>query len=100
MRAATPAAAALMARYVEQDIAYKRDPDSVTQMTEPEPQRIVDPAPPAELYHIEADPSEADDLAQAQPKRVSRMLADLETWFERVESDRQQVAVENLVDPE
>ena len=96
MRPATPEAEAAMARYVEQDIAYKRDPDSVVLMDEPEPDRIIaEPAPP-ELYHIGEDQAESRDLAAENPGRVSQMLAELEMWFDEVESEWQQMGPENV----
>jgi arylsulfatase A len=98
MRPATEAAQAAMDRYVEQDIAYKNDPDNTTQMMEPEPERIIAEPPPAELYHIGEDPAETQDRAGSHPDRVSRMQAELETWFDEVEADRRQVAEENIAD--
>lgn len=96
MRPATPEAQALMTRYVERDIAYKRDPDSVSLMTEAEPQRLIGEPPPPELYHVADDPAEETDLAARNPERVSRMLSSLESWFGEVEAERRTVAAENL----
>lgn len=55
---------------------------------EPEPAREVPPPPPPQLYNLAADPLEQHDLAAQQPDLTSRLLRDLETWFEDVEADR------------
>jgi arylsulfatase A-like enzyme len=96
LRPATAAARALMARYVEQDIAYKRDPCGVTLMTDAEPERIIGEPPPPELYHIRDDPGEVEDLAAAYPERASHMLTELESWFEQVEAERRVIAAQNV----
>ena len=46
------------------------------------------PPPPAELYNLAADPLEQHNLAGQDPDRVTRMLRELETWFEEVEAER------------
>ena len=98
-RPATAAAEAAMAAYVDRDIEYKYHPERVTGLLPADdPEQIFDPPPAAELYHIEDDPEEAHDLAPGDPDRVSRMLSELETWFETVEVDRRQVATQNLSD--
>ena len=96
LRPATPEAEAAMARYVERDIAYKRDPDSVVLMDEPEPERIIAAPAPPELYHIGEDQAESRDLAGENPERVSRMLTELETWFDEMESEWRQVGPQNV----
>ena len=92
IRPATPEAEQAMKRYVEVDIEYKYHPENVTDiMDDPEPERIVpDPLPP-ELYNIEEDPFETENLAQTEPVRVSRMLTELENWFEEVENERRSI---------
>ena len=85
---ATPEGEDLAKRYVEQDIEYKYNPDNVTLMRDPIPERIIpDPTAP-ELYNIDDDPLEQKNIATDHPGRVSRMLTELETWFEEVESER------------
>lgn len=89
IRYATPEDERLAARYVETDIAYKYYPEQVTDlMRDPEPERIIPDPPPPELYNIKDDPLEKHNLAAAEPARVSRMLAELESWFEAVETER------------
>ena len=54
----------------------------------PEPRRDIPPPPGPELYNIAQDSLEREDLAEAYPDRVRRMMRDLETWFEEVEAER------------
>lgn len=49
------------------------------------------PAAPPLLFNLAADPLEQHDLAAAEPQRVSRMLIELENWFEEVERDRRSI---------
>jgi len=55
---------------------------------DPEPPRTVPDAPPPELYHVTDDPLEKTNLAGRHPDVVHRLLRDLETWFEEVETER------------
>jgi len=55
---------------------------------EPDPPREIPDPPPAELYNIAADPLEQANLADRHPDRASKLLRELETWFEQVEADR------------
>jgi len=73
----------------ELDHAYRREPwKEFEVITGPFPPRELPPPPPPELYNIADDPLERHNLADRYPERVSRMLAELETWFEEVEADR------------
>ena len=54
----------------------------------PEPERQIPPPPPPELFNLAADPLEKLNVADQHPDRVARMLQDLESWFEEVESER------------
>ncbi len=57
-------------------------------LKEPEPARTI-PAPHMpELYNLVADPLEQSNLAGQYPDIVHRLLCELETWFEDVESER------------
>ncbi|MDT8389130.1 MAG: sulfatase-like hydrolase/transferase [Lentisphaeria bacterium] len=40
------------------------------------------------LFNLAADPLEKQNLAEACPDRVRKMMTELEAWFERVEEDR------------
>jgi arylsulfatase A len=48
---------------------------------------VTDPPAP-QLFDLQADPGEQNDLADAEPERTVKMTRELETWFERVEADR------------
>jgi len=58
---------------------------------EPDPPREIPEAPPAELYNIADDPLEQTDLSAKHPGQASRLLRELETWFEGVEADRRSI---------
>jgi arylsulfatase A len=58
---------------------------------EPDPPREVPDPPPPMLFNIADDPLEDDDLAEAQPERVTKMLRELETWFEEVDAERRSI---------
>ncbi|HUS48207.1 MAG TPA: sulfatase-like hydrolase/transferase [Phycisphaerae bacterium] len=55
---------------------------------EGDPPRQVPLPPPAQLFNLADDPLEQHDLAAEHPQRVSKMLRELETWFEEVEAER------------
>ena len=59
---------------------------------DPFPQRQIPEPPPTELYNIAVDRLELDNVAEANPDRVRRMLGQLEGWFEEVESERATIA--------
>jgi len=46
-----------------------------------------------ELYDINDDPHEITNLADQHPDLLNRMKAELETWFESVESDRHSIEI-------
>lgn len=54
----------------------------------PEPERHLSDPPPPELFNIATDPGEEVNLADMHPERTSRMLRELETWFDEVEAER------------
>jgi len=77
---------------LDMDQATKRDPTKYTDICrDPEPEREVPPPPPPQLYNIEADPLEQNDLATSEPERTAKMLRELEDWFESVEADRRSI---------
>jgi arylsulfatase A-like enzyme len=81
-----------MDRYVEMDIKYKYHPDEVTElMDDPDPEYIIPPPVDPELYHIDDDPQEKNNLAATEPERASRMLGALEDWFAEVEAERRRI---------
>jgi arylsulfatase A-like enzyme len=74
------------------DAQFKLAPDSITGIYRgPEPKRVIPPPPPAQLFNIENDPLEQNDLAGAEPERTARMLKDLEHWFDEVETERREI---------
>jgi arylsulfatase A-like enzyme len=75
--------------YIEQDIEYKYHPENFSGIFDwPEPGKIVPEPPAPELYNLSLDPGETRDVAADNPAIASRMLAELETWFEEVETER------------
>ncbi len=78
------------AAFVEADIKHKEDPRAIRRVL-PVP-RLKRQRPEApQLFDLASDPGERTDLADEHPRRVRRMLARLETWFERVEADRDSI---------
>jgi arylsulfatase A-like enzyme len=74
------------------DRALKYQPESIINITRgPEPERTVPSPPPPQLFNLRDDPLEQHDLAEQQPERVNRMLAELETWFAEVEQERRSI---------
>jgi arylsulfatase A len=60
-------------------------------LREPDPPRQVPAPPPCELYSVAEDPLEQHNLAEKHPDRVSRMLRDLESWFDEVDQERRSI---------
>lgn len=74
------------------DEALKYEPERFNDICrDPEPERQVPPPPPPQLFNIDLDPLEQQDLAEQEPERVARMLRELETWFEEVEAERRSI---------
>jgi len=68
------------------------EPDRMTDIIRtPEPPRQVPAPPPPELYNLQDDPLERNNLAEQEPERTSRMLTELENWFEEVEAERRSI---------
>jgi arylsulfatase A len=78
---------ARMLAFVEADLAHKQDPEKPRALV-PVPRLRLPPPEPAQLYQLDTDPGEQNDLAAQQPQRVASMLRQLESWFEDVEADR------------
>ncbi len=77
---------------VELDHRLKYEPESVDGITrEPEPERSIPPPHPPQLFNLDDDPYEQDDLADAQPDRVRKMQHELEKWFDEVETERRSI---------
>jgi arylsulfatase A-like enzyme len=77
------------------DLMLKYEPEKVPRVVPlVDFDRPIPPPPPAELYNIAEDPGEQNDLAKVDPSRYSRMLSDLEGWFEEVEAER--AAIDDL----
>jgi hypothetical protein len=78
--------------YVDMDIEYKYHPEKFTETFDwTEPNKIVPEPPSPELYDLSVDIGETNNVAAENPEIASRMLAELETWFEEVESERQAI---------
>lgn len=59
------------------------------------PRRVLPEPPPPRLFNIAIDPGETVNLADQEPARVTKMIRDLENWFQSVEADR--AAIEDEV---
>ncbi len=73
--------------FIDGDIQERKQPGSIKQLL-PVPSIKLPPSDTVELYNLEDDPGEANDLAGHHPDRVAAMMRELETWFESVEHDR------------
>ena len=72
---------------MDRDLKYRPELHQVA-IPNDAPERSVPPPPPPELFDLERDPGEQNDLAIAEPQRAAMLLRDLETWFEEVEAER------------
>jgi len=74
------------------DVDAKYNPGSRSEVDrDPLPARDHPAPPPPQLFDIEADPMERNDLAAAEPDRVARMTNLLARWFEEVELERRTI---------
>ena len=73
--------------FVEAEMKHKENPAAIQDILPIPRLKKLQPEPP-QLYSLTDDPGEERDLAQVEPDRVSRMLRDLEQWFEDVEAER------------
>jgi arylsulfatase A len=76
--------------FIEADIREREHPGSIQDILPVPGIRYPDAEAP-ELYNIADDPGEQNNMADAQPDRVHRLLVELETWFESVEEDRRSI---------
>ena len=74
-------------KYVQMDIDYKYKPNTVTEiMAEPWAESVIDgPIPKPELYNLDIDPGEQNDVAEDNPKIAKKMENELTEWFQEVE---------------
>ena len=92
LQPATDEGRRLADEYVLLDIAYKYEPERVTSISRwPEPERIIDEPPRPALYNIADDPLEEYDRWDDDPVMGTKMLNDLENWFDEVESERRTI---------
>lgn len=76
------------------DIALKYHPELFSDISRiPEPERQIPAPSPVQLFNLEDDPGERNDLASKHPKRVQQMLSALENWFKEVEAERLETRV-------
>lgn len=73
----------------EIDIDIKSHPERYPEPVNPAvPGRSLAPEASAELFDLEADEAESNDLAADYPAVAARMEAELTSWFDSVEADR------------
>lgn len=74
------------------DQQLRQNPEQFTDILSIQPRSWFSYGPPlpVELYNLKDDPEELNNLAEKDPVRTSRMLSELEKWFEEVEADRRQ----------
>ena len=76
---------------MDRDLKYRPELHQVA-IPNDAPERSVPPPPPPELFDLERDPGEQNDLTSAEPQRAAMLLRDLETWFEEVEAERMTIS--------
>ena len=71
------------------DIDYKYKPDTVTEiMFEPWSESVLSgPIPKPELYNLDDDPGEQNNVAEDNPQIALKMENELRNWFQEVELD-------------
>ena len=85
-------AMALAAADLELDHRLKYQPEGITDIVrDPQPERDVPPPAAPLLFHLEDDPYEQHNRADACPERVAAMQGELDRWFASVEADRRSI---------
>ena len=76
-------------KYVQMDIDYNYKPDTVTEiMSEPWSESVLSgPIPQPELYNLDDDPGEQNNVAEDNPQIALKMENELRNWFQEVELD-------------
>lgn len=75
------------AAFIEADMKHKENPNSISELL-PVPNIKYPAAEEPELYNLALDPGEKYNMAHQCPDIAHRLLIELETWFESVETDR------------
>jgi len=70
-----------------------RQPHFIQEIEQEMLEQNVPPPEIPQLFNIEEDPQEKEDLAAQYPDRFTKMKAELETWFDSVEADRKQAGL-------
>ena len=76
-------------KYIQRDIDYKYKPETVTElMTEPWAESVLsEPIPKPELFNLDNDPGERNNVAEENPEIAKKMETRLTEWFQEVERE-------------
>ena len=66
-------------------------PHVLMNVSNPPVERLLSSPCKPELYNINDDPYENDNLAEQYPEQLAKMKFDLENWFEEVETERRSI---------
>ena len=92
VRPAIKALMAVSAADLAMDVDAKYQPQKYTDIVrDPLPAPAVPLAPAPQLFDLQNDPGERNDLAAEHPERVTRMERALAGWFEEVEQERRAI---------
>ena len=74
------------------DVEYTYDPEKFTDVIrESFPEFKIEKENPSQLYNIEEDPFERNDLSKKYPEIVEKMEREIDRWFEEVERERRSI---------